>query len=111
MLPEAITQLHMWTDTFAALAFIAACVYGYEYFKKHERTVNYQKAVRFVVTLALFPVFWVPYVGAKEAIIAFEPTMYYLGNIMFGLISLLAMYVGLRHLPIPMQSKPKLMLN
>ena len=102
MFPEQLVQLHMWTDTFAALAFIASCVYGYEFFKRKGRLLNYEKAVRFVVALALFPVFWMMFVGAKGVIMAYEPTLYYLGNIVFGLVSLLAMYAGLRYLPIPM---------
>ena len=102
MLPEQITQLHMWTDTFAALAFLAACVYGYEFFRRKGEMLNYEKTVRFVVLLALFPVFWVVYVGAKDVVMAFEPTIYYLGDVVFGLTALLAMYVGLRYLPVPM---------
>jgi hypothetical protein len=91
----------MLTDTFAALAFIASCVYGYEFFRKG-RILHYDNTVKFIVALALFPVFWLAFVGAKHVIIAYNPYIYYLGNVVFGLVALLAMYVGLRYLPVPM---------
>jgi len=91
----------MLTDTFAALAFIASCVYGYEFFRRKGRILHYNNTVKFVVALALFPVFWLAFVGAKQVIIAYNPYIYYLGNIVFGLVALLTMYVGMRYLPIP----------
>lgn len=93
--------LHIWTDTFAALAFIASCIYGYEFFRRNSAILHYSNTVRFIVALALFPLFWSAYVGTKEAIMYSNPTIYYLGNILFGLFALLTMYLGLRYLPIP----------
>jgi hypothetical protein len=107
MLPEQLTQLDLWTDTFAALAFIAASAYGYEFFRRKGGDIPHTQASRFVVSIALFPVFWLAYVGAKFAILEFNPNIYYLGNILFGLLALLAMYIGMRHLPIPSDLRAK----
>lgn len=101
MLLEEIASLDIWTDTLVALAFIAPCVYGYEFFRRRGSISHYSNAVKFIVSLSLLPVFWLLFTGAKHLILPYNPTLYYLGNVSFALVALLVLYLGMRYLPIP----------